>query len=88
MKLIKTYSKGCKQINCDKQKDLLHMLVVREEVGLTVHPQLLLVASTFSSLSVMSSTLAGTPVEVGLAKEAVATPESITLTISTMVSLL
>ena len=88
MKLIKTYSKGCKQINCDKQRDLLHMLVVREEVGLTVHPQLLLVASTFSSLSVMSSTLAGTPVEVGLAKEAVASPKSIPLTISTMVSLL
>ena len=64
------------------------MLVVREEVGLTVQPQLLLGASTCSSLSVVSNTLAGTPVDVGLAKEAPAAPESITLTISTIVSLL
>ena len=64
------------------------MLVVRAEVGLTVHPQLLLVASACSSLSVVSNTLVGTPVDVGLAKEAAAAPESITLTISTMVSLL
>jgi len=64
------------------------MLVVRDEVGLTVHPQLLLVASACSSLSVVSNTLVGTPVDVGLAKEAAAAPESITLTISTMVSLL
>ena len=65
------------------------MLVVREEVGLTVHPQLLLVASAACcSLSVVSNTLVGTPVDVGLAKEAPAAPESITLTISTIVSLL
>ena len=69
--------------------DSIHMLVVRDEVELMLHPQLLLVmASACSSLSVVSNTLLGTPVEVGLAKEAAATPESITFTISTMVSLL
>ena len=80
--------RGCKRINNEKQKNLVHMLVIREEVVLTVHPQLLLVASACSSLSVVSSTLAGTPVEVGLANETAAALESITLTISTMVSLL